>query len=43
METFKDVLGEMVPLVVIIFVLVPLTDAVWNKIRKSLKSNPRKG
>jgi hypothetical protein len=33
METLSDVAGEMLPLVVIIFVVVPGMDMVWNKLK----------
>lgn len=34
METLSDVAGEMLPLVVIIFVIVPGMDAAWNKLKE---------
>jgi hypothetical protein len=34
METLNDVAGEMLPLFVIIFVIVPGMDAAWNKLKE---------
>jgi len=34
METLADVAGEMLPLVMIIFVIVPGIDAAWNKLKE---------
>ena len=34
METLSDVAGEMLPLVVIIFVIVPGMDAAWTKLKE---------
>lgn len=34
MEALRDVLGEMLPLCVFIFVLPPAMDAAWNKLKE---------
>jgi hypothetical protein len=38
MDTLTDVAGEMLPLFVIIFIIVPGMDLAWQKIKSFVKS-----
>ena len=38
MDALTDVAGEMIPLIVIIFVIVPGMDLAWQKVKSLVKS-----